>query len=78
MLTDGHHPDGFNQRVAGIPCVNNQASLSKTSLCRCFSVRGEGEKQRQLMINKSLLEIKTEINMLYKDEKGTVIQSLCN
>lgn len=38
VLTDGHHPDGFNQRVAGIPCVNNQPSLSESSLGHCSSV----------------------------------------
>ena len=39
MLTDGHHPDGFNQRVAGIPCVNNQTRLSKGSLGHCSSMK---------------------------------------
>lgn len=39
VLTDGHRPDGLNQRVAGIPCVNNQASLSKRSLGYCSTVR---------------------------------------
>lgn len=38
VLTDGHHPDGFNQRVAGIPCVNNQTSLSESLLGHCSSV----------------------------------------
>lgn len=38
VLTDGHHPDGLNQRVAGIPRVNNQTSLSERSLGHCSSV----------------------------------------
>ena len=38
VLTDGHHPDGFNQRMAGIPCVYNQPGLSEGSLGHCFSV----------------------------------------
>lgn len=29
VLTDGHHPNGLNQRVAGIPRVDDQASLPK-------------------------------------------------
>lgn len=32
MLTDGHGPDGLDQRVAGIPRVDNQARLSERSL----------------------------------------------
>lgn len=40
VLTDGHHPDGFNQRVAGIPCVNNQTGLSKSALGHCSPVEG--------------------------------------
>lgn len=32
VLTDGHRPDGLDQRVAGIPSVDNQARLSERSL----------------------------------------------
>lgn len=32
VLTDGHHPDGLNQRVACIPCVNDKTGLPKSSL----------------------------------------------
>lgn len=38
VLTDGHHPDGFNQSVAGIPGVNDQAALPKSPLGDCFPV----------------------------------------
>lgn len=42
VLADCHHPDGFNQRVAGIPCVNNQTGLPECSPGHCSS--GEENK----------------------------------
>lgn len=38
VLTDGHHPDGFNQRVAGIPGGNNHSALPKRPLGHSFPV----------------------------------------
>lgn len=36
MLADGHRPDGFDQRVAGIPRVDSLSRLAKSGLGRCF------------------------------------------
>lgn len=41
MLTDGHRPDGFDQRVAGIPRVDNQAGLSESPFGHCSSAQEE-------------------------------------
>lgn len=48
VLTDGHHPDGFNQSVAGIPGINNQTGLPKSPLGDCFPV-GDNEKHSALL-----------------------------
>lgn len=32
MLTDGHHPDGFDQRVISIPRIDHQTRLSERTL----------------------------------------------
>lgn len=32
VLTDGHHPDGLNQSVAGIPRVDDQSALPECAL----------------------------------------------
>lgn len=38
MLTDGHDPDGFDQWVTGIPCVDHQSRLAKSAFSHCPSV----------------------------------------
>lgn len=38
VLADGHNPDGFNQRMAGIPRVDLKACLPKGALGHCSSV----------------------------------------
>lgn len=39
MLTDGHDPDGFDQRVSRVPSVDHQSRLSKRALSHCSPVR---------------------------------------
>lgn len=53
MLTDGHHPDGFNQRVAGIPCVNNQTGLSESSLGHCSSAEDNKTHSELVLIQQA-------------------------
>ena len=75
VLTDGHHPDGFNQRVAGIPRVNHQAGLSERSLGHCSS--GEEEEiTRQTFStradprSKSVQSLHTNSKQLTGDKQG--------
>lgn len=47
VLTDGHGPDGLDQRVAGIPRVDDQARLSKRSLRHRLPAVGGGGGMRE-------------------------------
>lgn len=38
VLADRHDPNGFNQRVAGIPCVDQKARLAERALGHCSPV----------------------------------------
>jgi len=38
VLADCHHPDGFDQRVAGIPRVDDLTRLTKCASRSCFSM----------------------------------------
>lgn len=44
VLADSHDPNGFNQRMAGIPCVDQKARLSKSALCYCSPVAARGRR----------------------------------
>lgn len=70
VLTDGHHPDGFNQRMAGIPCVNDKTCLSKGSLGHCSSV--EDNKTNTCYYKSDTLDGKQGFN------KGLEKKSLSN
>lgn len=48
VLTDGHGPDGLDQRVAGIPRVDNQARLSERSLRHRLPAVGGADERRGL------------------------------
>lgn len=54
VLADGHHPDAFNQRVASIPGVNDQACLSKGALGHWSSVEDESTNTRYLFSSKNV------------------------
>lgn len=45
MLADSHPPDGFDQRMTGIPGVDEQTSLSKGAFGYCSSVAQKNTKK---------------------------------
>lgn len=44
VLADSHDPNGFNQRMAGIPRVDQKARLSKRALGYCSPVATRGRR----------------------------------
>lgn len=47
MLADSHPPDGFDQRMTGIPGVDEQTSLSKGAFGYRSSVAQKNTKKYQ-------------------------------